>query len=510
MPLRPSLARLGTVAAVLAATALPAGPAAAAHDVTPARVAGVDRYATAAEVARLLKPSGSTDAVLAAAHDFPDALAGAPLAGAKDAPVLLTGRTALPAATAQALSDLGVDRVTILGGTSAVGPAVEAQLRDAGYLVERVAGGDRFATAAAVARAVYAENAGGNFPSARRAVFVANGLRFPDALAASAPAAAGPAQIPIVLVASDRVPAVTAQVLRDLQVDLALVVGGPAAVSESVRQALERSGVNTVRIGGQTRTDTATSVAAFAQEYLGFDAHSLLLARGDDFADALAAGPLGGARRDPLLLTRDVDGLSPPTARYLATQCGAVQVVRAVGGREAVSTATLEAAEVAAEDCHPEPPLAEDGQTYIVAPQEPLSFPAGAEVQFDVPRRYDGQPFTGPVDVALVPCANADIVGAARDVFADRDRNGVLDGLGTSDSGAAAIIGVNGAPPSTSPVVVRGVGPDGDGDLDVSLRSSADCAVVLVWHDADGDGQFDVTGDGFGAEPYGVGQVEWA
>lgn len=325
--------------------------AASAQEVAPARVAGTDRYTTAAAVARFLYPDGISEALLGAGTAFPDALAGAPLAGANSAPVLLTDPLALSDATADVLADLGVNQVTLLGGPAAVSPAVEKELERRGYVVGRVAGQDRFDTAAELARATYAENTGANFPGGRRAVFVANGDRFPDALAASAPGSAGPAQVPIVLVEQDALPQPTAQVLSELDVDLAILVGGTSAISESVRQEIEDRGVNTDRIGGRTRTETATNVAAFAQEFFGFDAASYLLARGDEFPDALAAGPLGGARKDGVLLTSDPDTLSSPTSTFLARQCPDVDVVRAVGGQQAVTAATLRQAVVVAQSC---------------------------------------------------------------------------------------------------------------------------------------------------------------
>lgn len=83
-----------------------APPAAASHDVTPARVAGPDRVATAAAVAALTHPDGTSTALLARADHWPDALAGVPLAGLLDAPILLTNTHDVPLSTSQALADL--------------------------------------------------------------------------------------------------------------------------------------------------------------------------------------------------------------------------------------------------------------------------------------------------------------------------------------------------------------------------------------------------------------------
>lgn len=122
------------------------------------RVSGSDRYGTAAAVARnsgvanvgTRSALGAT--VLLANGTRPaDALSAGPLAFGQQWPVLLTERDALPATTRQALDDLGIRHVVVVGGTSAVGPGVIADLERTGRTVERAAGADREATATAVA-----------------------------------------------------------------------------------------------------------------------------------------------------------------------------------------------------------------------------------------------------------------------------------------------------------------------------------------------------------------------
>lgn len=493
----------------LAAVTGTALPASASHDVTPARVAGDDRIATAAAVAMLQYPEGTDQALLAKAGDFPDALAGAPLASERGAPILLTLENELAPGTIQALQELGVSTVTILGGPDAVDDEVVQALRDLGYTVDRIFGPTRFETAAEITRAVQlANNNAANFPGGQRAVFLANGLRFPDALTASAPAAAAPAQIPILLVGQDAVPAASVEALQALNIELAVLVGGPEAISEDVRAQLEQLGINTTRVSGQNRMATATAVAGFAQEFLDFDADTFLLARGDDFPDALAAGPRGGAQRNPILLTQDPSTLSPETAAYLAQQCTAVQVIRAVGGTQAVTPSTLEQAELAAENCHGD--QTQEGQTFLVAPQQPLQGQPGDDLVFSVAARFDQQPFTGPVDVALFPCESADVVGAGADTFADADADGVADALGQTDTGATEIVRINGEAVQGAPTVLRDLTPD-DNDLDIALRAqAADCTVTVVFQDTDGDGQLDLDAADVPSEPYGVGVASWS
>ena len=495
----------------LALGAISAPSAFASHDVTPARVSGPTRVATAAQVAELAFPSGTDQALLATSVAFPDALAAAPLAGGRDAPILLTAPDEVPDATFQALDDLGVDTVTVLGGEQAVSANVTQQLRDRGYQVDRIAGAQRWDTAAEIARAVQDGNGGSaNFPGDVRAAFVANGNRFPDALAAGAPAAAGQAPVPLLLVAQDDVPDATSQALSDLDIETAFVVGGQAAVSDAVVTHLEDQGLNVERIAGTTRTRTATEVADFARQYLSFDASLDVLSRGDGWPDALAAGPYAGMQRAPILLTADPDTLSQPTADWLSARCSDVDTIRAVGGEQAITSVTLNDAEQAAENCHTQP-NDDAAQDYVVAPQQPRTVAPGTSVDFSVGTRYDDQAFQGPVDVDLFACDAADnVVGSGTPTFHDADEDGQADGIRTTDTGAAAITAVDGSSEGTPTTGVSNVSVGADGQVSVTVSSDTpDCALVVFFHDGTGDDQLAVDGQGHPLEPFGVGKVTW-
>ncbi|MDZ4179722.1 MAG: PQQ-dependent sugar dehydrogenase, partial [Coriobacteriia bacterium] len=85
---------------------------------TLTRIAGANRYQTAAAIARAAFPSGSSTAVVATGEQFPDALAASGLAGALGAPVLLTtansAHPALLSALGPAPGGLGVTDVVIV------------------------------------------------------------------------------------------------------------------------------------------------------------------------------------------------------------------------------------------------------------------------------------------------------------------------------------------------------------------------------------------------------------
>ena len=191
------------------------------------RIAGADRYATSAGTsAATFTTPGVPVAFVATGTDYPDALAGGAAAGMLGGPMLLTRPDSLPAATAAELDRLHPVEIVVLGGTGAINAAVERQLRAFGP-VTRIAGGDRFETAAAVAARYFSGSA---------KAWLATGLTYPDALAAAPLAAITSA--PLLLTRPDSLPAPTTAQLRRLHPSRVYVAGGTGAVGAAVVNAI--------------------------------------------------------------------------------------------------------------------------------------------------------------------------------------------------------------------------------------------------------------------------------
>lgn len=265
------------------------------------RVAGADRYATAALLAAT-RPDATT-VFLASGTAFADATAAAPLVAAADAVLLLTRPDRLPDATRDALEQRQPARVVVLGGTAAVSAAVADEVAALGPAVERLGGRDRFDTAVRIAR---------RLPDPAT-VLVASGRGFADALAVGPVAADDGA--PILLVEPDTIPPTVASLLDTLTPDEVVVVGGPAAVSDAVVADLAaRTGVTPTRLGGADRYGTAAAIAS--ARWPDPTGH-VTVATGGDFADALA---VAGLAPGPLLLVGD--DLDPATAHHLQRLAG--------------------------------------------------------------------------------------------------------------------------------------------------------------------------------------------
>lgn len=501
------LAGVLSAAVVLAAAVAGATPAAADHDVTPARFDGATRFETAANIARFDHPEGSGVALLANGMGFADALAAGPMSRSTVAPLLLAQHDRIPPATDQAFTDLGVQEVFILGGTAAISAQVESELQQRFDRVERFDGATRFQTAIRIAESINASpNAEIGEIGGQRTAMIVNAFTPADAVLAGAFGAGQENPFPILFTEQGILTNTTEQALRDLGIQHTIIVGGPLAVGDQVEQRLSEMGLDPTRLGGQTRMDTATLVADHAQLVLGWDSDLVNLARGDEFADALAAGPYAGRAGAPILLTENPTELGARTEQWLSTECAAVGTIRAIGGEAAVATATLEAAETAAENCHDD---TQTQQTYMVAPMEAVEYDVGTRAPAEVIGRYDDATFTGPVNVAIFPCRYTDVTGSDPDTFQEATGDGNADFLGKSDAGSTAIIDVNGDPVGPAGQVT-GVAPT-DGTIEIGLRAeAADCVVVAVYADENDNRELDVGTDGQPTEPYGVTEISWA
>lgn len=189
----------------------------------------------------------------------------------------------------------------------------------------RIAGAGRYETAASMALLTFDQ---------ATVAHIVTGGDFPDALAASF--AAGQGDGPLLLTKRDRVPQATAEALEHLGVEEVVLVGGTAAISPEVEEALEKQGYSTSRLGGTNRYETAAVVATnYGEDIATVEGRRVaMVASGVDFPDALAGGPLAAGAGFPLLLT-------PPNAASEvvdeALQELHIETILLIGGRSALS-----------------------------------------------------------------------------------------------------------------------------------------------------------------------------
>lgn len=290
------------------------------------RDAGATRYETAVEISKEI--TSSTWVVLATGANYPDALCGAPLAYAVGAPILLVQPDNIPDDVATRITELGATKAYILGGTGAVGAGVIANLAALGISgpnVTRLSGADRYGTAEEIALELELVRGESSCATA----FVATGLSYPDALAASGAAAKMGA--PILLVRPTAVPAPTAAALTALGCADTVVLGGTGAVSAYVSGLLP----SPERLEGATRYDTAAAIAAFSlRPECGFSADELFVVTGLNFPDALPCGVISAMHDAPTLLVSTT--VPSATGGYVTAHAADIDTMRIVGGTGAI------------------------------------------------------------------------------------------------------------------------------------------------------------------------------
>jgi putative cell wall-binding protein len=229
--------------------------------------------------------------------------------------------------------------------------------------VNRIEGASRYATAANIARTAF---------ECSDTAIVASGENFPDALAANF--LAGNRNAPVLLVQQGALPPETKAALFDLGVKNVTLIGGGDAIATAVSSAITALEVSTciegedatdaagttkitaTRIEGASRYQTAHLVAAAAGTTIGtFDAEgpcneggavkTAILASGENFPDALAAGPLsytgatdpacGNGNPIPLVLTEA--GALNASAKAFIEEEDIVNVI-VLGGNLAISS----------------------------------------------------------------------------------------------------------------------------------------------------------------------------
>lgn len=303
----------------------------ALYDQVSERSFGTSRYDTAVAVSQQLDSADTV--VLATGRSFPDALAGAPLAYALDAPILLVDTSFVPQVVLDEIARLGATNIVILGGTSAISNSVLVQLiEEAGILagnIERISGASRYETCEKIALALEKELGDGMIDTA----FIATGLNFPDALAASGVAAKMGA--PILLVGAD-INWATQAAIDELGITDTVVLGGRFVVNDTVWNGLP----SPERLSGTSRYDTAKEIADYALDGsgAGFTAEEIFVATGGNFPDALGAGVLAAMKGAPTVLTDAA--IHPATRTFLAENRAEIKRMSIIGGPAAISWVT--------------------------------------------------------------------------------------------------------------------------------------------------------------------------
>jgi len=288
------------------------------------RLYGTRAEDTAIKISQAGWTNNSSPVVLLARVDrFQDALAAAPLAKKLKAPLLLTSPYQLDKAVLQEIKRLGAgDKVYVIGGEGAITKTVTNALVKEDLSFERIFGDSAADTAAAIARKIG--------PSTE--VILASSKSFPDALSASAPAAA--LGIPILLTEQGTLPTATKQILKDFEVTKTIIVGGKFAISlafDAEGGPLESYGP--LRLAGETKYDTMIQIV----KHFNQDPQSIVVATGENFPDGLSGGAFAALTGSPMILIPNGE-LNSDTITYLKSLRGTTTNAYILGGTGVISS----------------------------------------------------------------------------------------------------------------------------------------------------------------------------
>ena len=235
--------------------------------------------------------------------------------------VLHATSTELTERTAGFLEARTPSRAILVGGTAALSPAVEADVkRLLGAAPARIEGRDRFDTAA---KAV---------PGNADTFIVANGYSPADTGVAAALAAVSP-NAAVLLATADSLTEPTARVLRERKPRRVEFVGGTKVLAKQLADRVRElvpSITNVHRHEGDSRTHTAAAAAPDA-------AATLVVANGWSPADTAVAAALAAITPNAAVLYATRTSLGSPSGdRIAALQPSAVVLI---GGNKALSTA---------------------------------------------------------------------------------------------------------------------------------------------------------------------------
>ncbi|MDD6905904.1 MAG: cell wall-binding repeat-containing protein [Finegoldia magna] len=256
-----------------------------AGQIIPSRIAGQNRYESAAKISRE-QFTNAKKVIVVNAQKYADALSATTLSDGKYS-ILYTEKDSLPTATRNEIQRLNPVEVYLLGGKQSISSGIENILKKYSNKVTRIAGRDRYETSAKVAAM-----------SNKKNVVIASGENFSDPLYASSYAYSNNAKI---LLSSGKT---LSRQTRDYllrnksSIGKVTVVGGEQSISSAtVRYIQSVTGKNVSRISGRNRYDGSVKVAN------SMNKDKVFIASGEDFADALAISPLAQKLNAPILLS---------------------------------------------------------------------------------------------------------------------------------------------------------------------------------------------------------------
>lgn len=266
------------------------------------RISGVDREQTAIEVSKKMFKDGTNKVVLANKNNYSDVLTAAPFAKANNASLLYISSNSISKEVMSEIARLKAKEITIIGGEKSVDEGLKKELEKRNFKVDRLSGADRYKTSAQIASKLITDKT--------TTLEIASGENYADALSLNN--AAEKDKAPILLVRVNVIDKSVEDVIKSSKASLINIAGGEKSVSENTKANIKKISNATVnRMGGADRYETSILLAKYsgAKEVV-------VVASGENFADALVAAPFSAKQKGAILLTNK-DKLGQKTEQFI-------------------------------------------------------------------------------------------------------------------------------------------------------------------------------------------------
>lgn len=282
---------LATAMAV-AMVATSVAPVMAATTTSNEEIIGKNRTETAVKISQDGWKKAET-VILVNDSAIPDALTATPLAYAKNAPILLTGKDGLSKETADEIKRLAAKDVIMIGGDAVLTSKVEEGLKALKLKVDRIKGSTREETALAIAKRL------DGIKDVSEIAVVNGTTGLADAV--SVAAAAAEKGMPILLANPKSGLTLVEKFIKDESIKSSFIIGGDKAVSNEIAKNLPGK----QRIEGANRNETNAKV--IEKFYADRELDNLYVAKdgmenSGHLIDALAVGSLAAKNGAPVLI----------------------------------------------------------------------------------------------------------------------------------------------------------------------------------------------------------------
>lgn len=185
--------------------------------------------------------------------------------------------------------------------------------------ITRLSGGGRYETAVEISKSGWNKS---------EHAIIATGLNFPDAL--SATPLAQKYHAPLLLSDKYKLPSSVEKELKRLGVKKVILVGGQGVLSTTLENYIKKLGISVLRITGNHRYETAVNIA----KHIGNNGE-IVVATGENFADALSMAPVAANLQIPIVLVQ-----KNTTPKVVQTYLKGKKIVKSyvIGGTGVISS----------------------------------------------------------------------------------------------------------------------------------------------------------------------------